>query len=70
MRSGSEGGSGFDTYKDDPIAGLNIDTADYKKIATCIRDELRYPTLMVQEGGYNVEALADLAESFLSGFIS
>lgn len=58
---------GFDTYKNDPIAGLGLDEADYQRVGKTIRDNLPYPTLIIQEGGYNVEKLAALSENFLRG---
>jgi len=48
---------GFDTYKDDPIGGLGLDERDYVAMGSRIADALAYPTVIVQEGGYNVEML-------------
>ncbi len=58
---------GFDTFKDDPIAGLGIDEESFTLIGAAIKSELPHPMLIVQEGGYNVEKLDILAEKFLSG---
>lgn len=58
---------GFDTYKNDPIAGLGLDESDYQQVGRTIRDSLNYPTLLIQEGGYNVEKLSHLVENFLTG---
>jgi len=58
---------GFDTYKGDPIAGLGIDEDDYVHIGEMLRNNLDYPMLIIQEGGYTVDKLAILAERFLSG---
>ena len=59
---------GFDTFADDPIAGFNIQAADYRQLGSTIAAQLPYPTLIVQEGGYNVGMLGTLAVNFLHGF--
>jgi acetoin utilization deacetylase AcuC-like enzyme len=58
---------GFDTYKNDPIAGFNIDINDYSAIGKAIRSA-ELPTVIIQEGGYCVPDLGKIALSFLSGF--
>jgi acetoin utilization deacetylase AcuC-like enzyme len=60
---------GFDGYKDDPIAGFGLSARDFREIASQI-GELAYPTMLVQEGGYCVEALGELAKSFCLGLMS
>ncbi|KAG2210222.1 hypothetical protein INT47_003207 [Mucor saturninus] len=65
---------GLDTWHEDPIAGMkelkDIDT--YKKmgslIKTCQGSKNR-PVLFVQEGGYTIEKLGDLAGSVLQGYL-
>ena len=52
---------GFDGYKDDPIAGFGLNIENFGQISRSIRD-LELPTLLVQEGGYCIEALGDLAK--------
>lgn len=59
---------GFDTYQGDPIGNLGLDVADYAAVGYAVANNLAYPTVIVQEGGYNVMALGALAESFLSGY--
>jgi acetoin utilization deacetylase AcuC-like enzyme len=59
--------AGFDTYKDDPIGGFALTAACYEQIGQRI-SALNTPTVILQEGGYNVEALGDLAHTFLKGF--
>ncbi len=61
---------GFDTYEHDPIAGLGIDEASYEVIGRTIAEQLQYPSVIVQEGGYNVEKLGDLARNFMRGYQS
>jgi acetoin utilization deacetylase AcuC-like enzyme len=47
---------GFDTYAGDPISKFDLITADYAEIARRLR-ALNRPTVIVQEGGYQLEAL-------------
>lgn len=60
---------GFDTFEHDPIGGLNIDEASYATIGELLATQLKQPTLIVQEGGYNVDKLDVLAENFLKGYL-
>ncbi len=57
---------GFDTFIKDPIGGFKLTIPVYKQLASHIAD-LQLPTLLVQEGGYNVEHLGMMATTFLSG---
>ncbi|EKD86283.1 MAG: Histone deacetylase superfamily protein [uncultured bacterium] len=57
---------GFDTYEKDPIGGFKITPGFYKEIARNIKG-LELPTLLIQEGGYNVEDLGKLSYLFLQG---
>lgn len=59
--------AGFDTYQHDPICGFRLTIPFYEQMAQSIA-ELKLPTLIVQEGGYNVKDLGDIAVSFLKGF--
>ncbi len=59
---------GFDTFKDDPIASFKLDVADYTRIGRAIT-QVGLPTLYVQEGGYAVERLGDMAAAFFSGVL-
>lgn len=59
--------AGFDTFIDDPIGGLCLNTDDYTEIAEYIV-ALQIPSLIVQEGGYNVEHLGQLVVNFLQPF--
>ena len=47
---------GFDTYKDDPISVLRLDFDAYRDVGRRVR-QLGLPTVVVQEGGYMVEAI-------------
>lgn len=57
---------GVDTYEHDPISRFTLTTADYQPMASRIR-ALGLPIVVVQEGGYAVEAIGDNVVSFLSG---
>ena len=61
--------AGFDTYRDDPIGGFKLDFDDYREIGRRVMS-LGVPTLICQEGGYNVEALGRCVHSFLDGVIA
>lgn len=58
---------GFDTYINDPIGGFRLRTPYYQKAAETIR-RLNVPTLIVQEGGYDLSALGQNLVSFLRGY--
>jgi acetoin utilization deacetylase AcuC-like enzyme len=57
---------GLDTFHDDPIADLAITTDGFGRIGARIA-ELGVPTVVLQEGGYDVDALGANAVSFLHG---
>ncbi|OAE54195.1 acetylpolyamine aminohydrolase [Achromobacter insolitus] len=57
---------GFDTYKDDPISVLKLDIDAYRDIGARIAG-LGLPTVIVQEGGYMVEAIGPALDAFLQG---
>lgn len=58
---------GFDTYGDDPISKFDLITSDYVAVAQRLR-ALNLPTVLVQEGGYNTEALGKNVVAFLEPF--
>jgi acetoin utilization deacetylase AcuC-like enzyme len=58
---------GADTYEADPISHFKIATTDYPALAHRIAG-VALPTLIVMEGGYAIDALADNVCAFLSGF--
>ncbi|CAN7155931.1 histone deacetylase family protein [Variovorax sp. LjRoot130] len=58
---------GFDSYKDDPISVLRLDLDAYRRIGEKI-GALGLPTVIVQEGGYMVEAIGSALDHFLRGF--
>lgn len=62
--------AGFDTFEGDPVAnhgsGFALSTADYPVIGRRIA-ALNLPTLVVQEGGYAIDALGDNVVGLLQG---
>jgi acetoin utilization deacetylase AcuC-like enzyme len=61
--------AGFDTFGGDPIADFALSPAIYPQIGRRIA-ALGQPTLIVQEGGYAVDALGENVVGFLRGFES
>lgn len=57
---------GFDTFRDDPISVLKIDFDAYRAIGARVR-ALGLPLVVVQEGGYMVEALGPGLSALLEG---
>ncbi|QEM82202.1 histone deacetylase family protein [Halomonas binhaiensis] len=60
---------GLDTHKDDPQAGMSLETEDFETIGRQI-GELGIPTLLVQEGGHPTASLGKNLAAFLNGFRS
>lgn len=58
---------GFDAHRDDPIGILKLDAKDFGSVGTKMQS-LGLPTLIVQEGGYGIDAIQDCLDSFLTGF--
>jgi acetoin utilization deacetylase AcuC-like enzyme len=59
--------AGFDTYRNDPLTGLNLEKSTYKKIAKII-SSLNLPRFAVLEGGYS-DDLPECIYNFLTGFV-
>lgn len=60
---------GFDTFRADPLTQWLLDLKDISSIARELRS-LDLPTVVVQEGGYALEALSELSESFFGSLLS
>lgn len=58
--------AGFDTYEKDPIGGFKLTLPFYEIIGKEIAN-LKLPTLIIQEGGYNIKNLGKIAQNFLKG---
>lgn len=59
---------GFDAQAGDPTANLAVTAEGFREIGAHIGG-FGLPTLLVQEGGYLVEKLAENLEAFLAGFL-
>ena len=57
--------AGFDTYRNDPITGMNLDVADYFKVGELI-GSIGKPTFSVLEGGYD-PGIPACIERYLEG---
>jgi acetoin utilization deacetylase AcuC-like enzyme len=58
---------GFDSHTDDPIGVLNLSTSDFGMIGAKAKD-IDLPTLVVQEGGYAIDAIGGCLDAFFGGF--
>jgi acetoin utilization deacetylase AcuC-like enzyme len=61
--------AGWDAHRDDPLSKLAVTTDAFPRIGE-IWGKLALPTLIVQEGGYSLKALADAAPAFVEAFRS
>jgi acetoin utilization deacetylase AcuC-like enzyme len=58
---------GYDAHRDDPIGVLTLDERDFADIGARLK-ALGLPTLVVQEGGYAIDAIGGCLDAFLNGF--
>lgn len=62
---------GGDTFKDDPDASslgrFNIDIPDYHKIGQTIRKHYQKQLIITQEGGYEMDCIAEIVNNFIYG---
>lgn len=59
-------GFGADTHEADPIGGFKLPTGYYREMGTVVR-ELGLPTVVVQEGGYNLDVIGGSVVELLKG---
>src|SRR5262245_36206830 len=59
--------AGWDAHRDDPLSKLAVSTDAYARIGE-LYGKLRLPTLIVQEGGYSLEAVAAASYAFSQAF--
>ncbi len=57
---------GFDIYKDDPQAKVSVSSEGFCRMSTHI-SQLGLPTLVVQEGGYDLDTLSENVQQFFKG---
>ena len=60
---------GLDTHAEDPLANFALSTSTYAEMAKQIA-RLKLPTLIVLEGGYNLNRLGELAVTFVRAWES
>ena len=60
---------GFDIYADDPQAQVAVEAEGFRRLGAALGG-YGAPTLIVQEGGYCLEALTDLSRRFFEGFMA
>ncbi|WP_028669548.1 histone deacetylase family protein [Saccharospirillum impatiens] len=58
---------GLDAHKDDPLAGMTLETEDFYRIGQRLA-QVKGPKVIVQEGGYPTDSLGDNLAAFLQGF--
>ncbi|MFZ9075809.1 MAG: histone deacetylase family protein, partial [Ilumatobacteraceae bacterium] len=58
---------GLDTFITDPIADLAVTTEGFSRSGALIA-QLGLPTVVLQEGGYDVQALGRNVHAWLTGF--
>ena len=58
---------GFDAFKDDPLSGLKVSTDGFRAAGSAIGG-VDLPTVLIQEGGYQCDALGRNLTAFLEGF--
>lgn len=59
---------GLDTFDGDPISQFGLCREDYLRMGARLA-KLRQPTLFLFEGGYNLDALAEITVNALEGFL-
>jgi acetoin utilization deacetylase AcuC-like enzyme len=60
--------AGWDAHRDDPLSRLNVSSDAFPRVAEIIA-ALGLPTLIVQEGGYSLAAIAEACPSFITAFL-
>lgn len=59
---------GLDTMKGDPEGDFGLTVEDIEKVAQTVRSLLPIPTVIVQEGGYNIKNLHEGVKAFLTQY--
>jgi acetoin utilization deacetylase AcuC-like enzyme len=60
--------AGWDAHRDDPLSKLMVTSEAFPRVAEKLA-ALALPTLIVQEGGYSLAAIAEAAPSFVTAFL-
>jgi acetoin utilization deacetylase AcuC-like enzyme len=59
--------AGWDAHRDDPLSKLAVSTAAFPRLGE-LYGRLGLPTLIVQEGGYSLEAIGEASQAFMQAF--
>lgn len=59
---------GFDIYKDDPQAKVAVTSEGFARLGRALREH-DLPTLVIQEGGYHLDSLAENTRQFFQGLL-
>ena len=59
--------AGWDAHRDDPLSKLDVSTDAYARIGE-LYAKLGLPTLIVQEGGYSLDAVEAASHAFMRAF--
>ena len=59
---------GYDSYREDPIGLLDVSTEGFRGIGARIR-AIGLPTVVVQEGGYQISVIGQCLGQFLNGLL-
>ncbi len=61
--------AGWDAHRDDPLSKLAVTGEAFPRVGEIVAG-LGLPTLIVQEGGYSLAAIAEACPSFVTAFLS
>jgi acetoin utilization deacetylase AcuC-like enzyme len=61
--------AGWDAHRDDPLSKLAVTSAAFPRLGEMLAS-LSLPTLIVQEGGYSLAAIAEACPSFVTAFLN
>lgn len=59
---------GYDSHREDPIGLLDVSTPAFREIGRLARSA-GLPTLVVQEGGYQISVIGDCLSAFIDGML-
>ncbi len=59
---------GVDTFEEDDVGDFNLSLADYARLGGRLASLTRVPLLLVQEGGYNLQAIGPCVAAVLGAF--
>ncbi len=60
--------AGWDAHRDDPLSKLDVSTDAFRRLGR-LYGEVPLPTVIVQEGGYSLKAIEEVAPLFVTEFL-